>query len=587
MKNKCQVNAKKIFNLIENDKLFNAILIGGMFVFLFRIVNLDCDLPPFGISYYQSIDEGLYSKMAINLYKYGSLTNTGDFVLTMAPNYQVNIIANIVQYFFMLLLGNNYYGFRMSYVLIAFITFYLQIHICKEIIKKYNWDIAKGRLIILGLMIFIITDFSYLLMSRTVENSCFRAFSLSIAIYIFLKISPRYKYFYLSLIGILSIFLIYYSNIIILFCAGILFINAMLKKECKRLKTMSVQYFFGISIGVVVAECYYLCIWKQEAFYTLFQAITSFSERVSIVHSQSLLEKLTDGFFLFFSSNMFFYSLTFLVLSIIAFFVVSKYAIKEDDELLILLNACIIGGLLQSMLTSDWMQRKAISFYPALIVNIFFMCCYFCNYKEFYVIYVERKNIKYKLSILALWFFLLVNVYKMLEIHNTSEYFKDFAYLDVIIVAVGFFVQFILISFLVFIYVFTSVKIKKRYSMLLIAMTIFVNLFFSCKYVFNNDNYSSKNTMKDIGVIVGNDYIAGPYAYGFSLYNDCKMISSEISLTIDMVESGINYVLDYSNGPTYANQIIPEKERTLVYERLHSVQVYGKYNTIGLYKKYP
>ena len=115
---------------------------------------------------------------------------------------------------------------------------------------------------------------------------------------------------------------------------------------------------------------------------------------------------------------------------------------------------------------------------------------------------------------------------------------------------------------------------------------VVINLFFSFKYVYLNDSYVSKKTMKEIGNIVGQDYIAGPYAYGFSLYNDCKMISNKNLQVKQLVDEGyVEYVLDYSTGPYYANQILPEDMRELIYESPHSVKAFGWYNYIGLYKK--
>lgn len=584
MKNLCQKIKKSGFKIIEVDEVYYGLLLCGILIFFLRIINLECDLPPFGIAYYQAIDEGLYSKMAINLYKYGSMTNTGDFFLTIAPNYQVNIIANIIQYISMLIFGNNYYGFRIGYFLVAYITFRLQIIICQEIAKKFDWDNATSRWIILGICFFILTDFSYLLMSRTVENSCFRACSLAIAIYIFIKTSPRFKYFFLSLLGVVSMFLVYYSNVIILFGVGVLFINAVLRKEWKNVKKIMFQTFCGAGIGVIIAEIYYVCVWNQEAFSTLLRAVTSFSSRVNLTKSQNFLEKIIAGFYAFFGSNMFFYSISFLVITVLALIINSRYAIKKNDEFYIFINSCVFGGILQSMLTSDWMERKSISFYPVLIVNIFLLCYCFYKYKKSKL--SEKKICKYKIEAFAIWIFLALIIYKMFEMHENNSYFKDFTQMDVVVLIVGTLTQFLIISLLLTRrFLLSSTTIKKCCCILLLSSIVSVNMFFSFKYVYNNDNYISKNTMRDIGYIVGDDYIAGPYAYGFCLYNECKAISSEITVTAEMIDCGVNYVLDYSNGPTYADQIIPPNVRELVYEQIHSVQVEGSYNLIGLYKK--
>lgn len=573
---------KKLLYIRENNKVY-YICIGMLFLlFSLRIFNLDCDLPPFGISYYQSIDEGLYSKMAINLYKYDSLLNTADFSLYTAPNYRVNIIGNILQYISLKILGNNYYGFRIAYVIIAMLALFLIIKTVEEITKQYGISVKNSRFFILSIMIFVIADFSYLMMSRTVENSNIRVAILILSIYIFVKANTKYRYFLLSFIGILSIFLVYYSHIVTIATASVLVLNSLFRKNWEHTKKIIIQYLLGILLGIIIAELYYLLVWNTGAFSNLFKAIFDFSDRINTVQSAGLLKKLVKGVFLFLNSNMFFYSFAFLFLSIVSIIFNIGYAIKKNDEIYLLINVIIILGFVQSVLTQDWMERKAIVFYPALIINIILFIINISKNRLVVNIKQSTKKICYTLFCIAL----LINIYTMFRLHINYSYFYDFGKADILIVLISIAFQFVCIVIFVYKYIFKKNYNGKLYYCIIMLSVVVINLFFSFKYVYLNDSYVSKKTMKEIGNIVGQDYIAGPYAYGFSLYNDCKMISNKNLQVKQLVDEGyVEYVLDYSTGPYYANQILPEDMRELIYESPHSVKAFGWYNYIGLYKK--
>lgn len=567
--------------LLENDKAYRLIIIFIFSLFLFRILNLDCDLPAFGISYYQPIDEGLYSKMAINLYKYDSLVNTGDFALHTAPNYRVNILGNFMQFIALKIFGNNYYGFRLAYVLLAGITLFFIFKSSEILLENYKIPLKISRMLTIGILIYMILDFSYLMMSRTVENSNLRAFSLALSLYIFVGVSEKCKYFFVTLIGVTSIFLIYYSNIVIVVAIFFVIFNAFLRKEWKHFKNIFLQSCLGAVTGVGIAEVYYLVVWKSEAFSNLFHAIFDFSERINANQSFDIIKNSIKGLFLFFNSNMFFYGFGFLALSLLALFFNIIYTLKKNDEIFLFINSSIVWGVLQSVLTQDWMERKAIVFYPALILNLIL-----------FVINVKSSNITEKRTFLKRVFyiifgiFLLTNIYTMFRLHVNYGYIYDFEKSDLIVVVLGIVIQFLVFMMYLYKRIFHK-KIYRQYLLgILITSGVVVNLFFSAKYVYFYPKYDAKNTMKQIGEVVGDTYIGGPYAYGFSLYNDCKMIPNTMEDTSSLVKDGyVEYVLDYSNAPFYANQIIPEYSRELVYESQHSIQVYGSYKDIGLYKK--
>lgn len=336
---------KKILKIILDDKLYIFCLLSLLILFGLRIFNLDCDLPPFGIAYYQTIDEGLYSKISINLYKYNNLYTTGEFPLYIAPNYRANIVGNIFQYLTLKIFGNNYYGFRIPYVIMALISFLLIFMTVKEISIRYGLSIIKTRLFSIFFLMYVLIDFSYLLMSRCVENSNIRVLTIVLSIYLFIKLKSQYKYFMLSFIGIISIFFVYFSNIVILVGAGFLFIYAMIQKDWEKCKSIIIQYLGGILLGFIVTEIYYLLVWKEGALTNLISAVFDFSDRINVSQSTGLLKNMVKGVFLFLNSNMFFYSFSFLVVSLLALIFNLFYAIKKNDEIMLLVNIIIVLGI--------------------------------------------------------------------------------------------------------------------------------------------------------------------------------------------------------------------------------------------------
>lgn len=94
-------------------------------VYFLRVLNIDADLPPWGVLGYQPIDEGIYSALAINAYNYGTLSLAdiypGGYSLVSSQDI-ASPIMNLVVYLGMKLFGDNYFGFRVGSVVIGFVS---------------------------------------------------------------------------------------------------------------------------------------------------------------------------------------------------------------------------------------------------------------------------------------------------------------------------------------------------------------------------------------------------------------------------------------------------------------------------------
>ena len=95
-------------------------------LYLFRVINIDQDLPAWGIANYQPMDEGQYATMAINKYKYGTMRpdlKVDDIQFDTNAHVRNDLIGNIVCYIGLRLFGNNYIGLRVGSVVVCFFNF--------------------------------------------------------------------------------------------------------------------------------------------------------------------------------------------------------------------------------------------------------------------------------------------------------------------------------------------------------------------------------------------------------------------------------------------------------------------------------
>lgn len=102
-----------------SNKIYIISILFIFTLFFLRVIGLDKDLPNFGLTFYQAKDEGSYSAMSVLLYEYGSVDAAGNMDIVVAHTFRANIIGNLLQFAAMKILGDNYYGFRIPYVLIT------------------------------------------------------------------------------------------------------------------------------------------------------------------------------------------------------------------------------------------------------------------------------------------------------------------------------------------------------------------------------------------------------------------------------------------------------------------------------------
>ena len=127
---------------------------------------------------------------------------------------RTNIVGNILVYIGLLILGDNYWGFRIGSVLCGGVIFFLSGAIMKEIGRRNGMKEETVRGLTMAVLVYMLIDFPFLIASRTVETSLYRMLFVVLTIFVFFQVKDVFKKFMLmGGVIILSIFGVYVTNV--------------------------------------------------------------------------------------------------------------------------------------------------------------------------------------------------------------------------------------------------------------------------------------------------------------------------------------------------------------------------------------
>lgn len=594
-----------------NNKRINTLYILAMLcliiIFLLRFLKLDIDLPSYGISYYMPIDEGLYSKMSLSLYNLGSLYSYKGMELYIAPNYRANFLGNILQYFFLWILGDNYTAFRISYTIFGSLTVLFTMLSGKLILEKYEVTESHKKISYILLMTFFTFDFSFLMACRVVENSIIRMLFVAIIIYIFLKCQNIFKRsFLMTFFAVCSIFFVYFTNVFVLAPIGILFIYYFCQKDYKRMKSHFIGGFLGGILALILAEIYYILVWKSFAIENLLKALTDFSGRlswsdkgsaISVSTSDNLLIKWFENSTYFSGSNIFFFNCLLFVSVFILIIISVIYIKKEKNELLIVLLSLVIMYFIQAILITDGMERKGIVCLPICLILLVFWVANISVIKTMILNIRNQENKKkFFKYFLPFIFILLYYAFSCYSVKKYRNFYTAMSSNTLLLFKIIIPIQ-IITLILVGIYLLWNPKLKKEvlvvFGSCFLVIFLLLNGLFSCHYVY----FSEYRTEKKLMISLGNDLKPGEpvlwsYAYGYTLYNDIAPISASIEQYREYIQrDDVKYFLHYSSidNSDYLNEeIFGEKNATVrlykTYEDRHYKSIIES-DAIGIFKK--
>ena len=536
----------------SNYKWIFVILI--FLIYFFRIINLEQDLPPWGIGYYQPIDEGAYSEMALNMCTYGTINpdtpvETGAEVGSYTPYHlRMNIVGNLFSFLGLKIFGNNYYGLRLPYVLIGAINLLLFFLILKKLGNKFN--------IILLFLGLVLCDFMFFMASRVAETSSVRLLFIQLILYWFLCFKEKniLNYVGIGFLVTFSTFCVYITNIFLYLAVLILLIFLIAQNRKDGMKAL-LWFCFGSIISLLMCETYYRINWDIGAIENALQAIKSFSasngyaisgvtENVDVI---LFLKKMTA----FWGANSLLYNLP-LVLMFFLSIPFSVYYIYKTKDILCVLFLGIIGSFwLQTMFVEDCIGRKFIIVFTCLLAYIFYLICLSEELNTF-IKKIRESNRK---KIIFSGYLLMVCGYCIVILIYRFYWAMDNTYADFGNNVKSFIaVLDILGCILVVLGMLKTIWEGKLYlkSGLLIVWGILIvlNIGLTVRYQYINPTFCEKESMIALKEYVDKDdaYVTGGgHQLGFALYNNMKFLVVPTTQKIaEYMESGENIMLiDY------------------------------------------
>ncbi len=537
-------------------------------IYIFRIYKLDIDLPPWGIINYQPMDEGQYVTMALEKYNYGSMRmdfNTDSISFFTSAHMRNNIIGNILVYIGLNIFGDTYYGIRIPSVVVGLVCFLLFLFLTKKISKGNN------KYIVLTGILYIF-DFPTLMLTRTVETTVYRELFILLTLFCVADLEDNktiisnIKILISGFFSVLSVFAVYITNIFLPMALLIFLIIKYRRKGIYELFESIVYFIVGSGIAYIICDLYYAIVWKSSCILNSLQIVHDFGETSGYKSVMGLLDIIN-----IMATNVSLYNVGVIFLFLTVLPTVFR---RKDSHNIVLLSLCLfMAYIIQTILCEDYVVRKSTMMYPLILLVLVEQIIY------------DKENLKYN-SILKRIFLLLLYVmmvviviYRLFLIDNNT--YLDFSKVD----------KFVLISqvIILFIVLFTIIRKNiwdKNQTILLIAtMSIAVNGYFGYTYVWNNNSYSEKETMIEIGNVVGNDYVYGIYSIGFTLYNDIKpVVNTYDNMSKDINNLNINWYLDYENyGFPSELQEKTEKKINEKYNYKREFLTFGESKGVSLY----
>lgn len=580
--------------MVYQNKLFKKdikevlLLVCIFLYFLLRFLNIESDLPPWGIINYQPMDEGQYATMAINKLEYGTmrpdLKETGIDFLTCA-HIRTNFIGNALIYLGLRLFGDNYIGLRSSSLFFGLLNFVLFILILSKLKKKFTYSEISNTIFWIVIILYSV-DFSFLMSCRVVETTIYRMFFEQLVIYLFLcgngKIyKEKIRFLLMGLFSVLSVFTVYITNIFLVFGCIITIILYGIKKGRRRFIDATTNFIAGCGIAYILSELYYYFVWDTSTLLNLMQIIEDFGGTSGYIGgSQTGLFYI---FIKFVTSNCNMYNLPVLFVGLLLFPQIVRYAKETLDENTIILLSIFGSLFVQTFISEDYIVRKGILLYPILLY-IVYIGLNISSTNALEKVKVSQKIVYTIYSVLCCLLCAFVPIYRIFWIADGTNY--DFSFSDKTIILIQI-AAIITILVMVFIKIFSKSDLNKAKIILiaLLPMVMFVNLFFSIRYVYLNHNYSERNLMVSVGDNTGSCYVYGIYSISFTLYNDYKpVVNNNEKLASQLKDHENRWYIDYSDYAFDVNTLGAEGSsfsELIVYDRKFST--FGNERSVSLY----
>ncbi|UTY38131.1 hypothetical protein NMU03_10565 [Allocoprobacillus halotolerans] len=350
-----------------NKKIFIYLILLFCLLFIIRLINIDADLPSWGVINYQPVDEGIYGNMALNMVNFGNINPNNYYgfnAYLMQGHVITNIIGNIVTYVCLILFGDNYFGFRLSSYIFMLLSCVLML---------FSWYKIKKSKNILIMMMVLLCSFQLYISSRVIEPSVVRLFFISIILFLISmkNLDKRILGFLIGLFITISCFMVYITNIFLYLTVFLFLIYQLKNKNYQDVKTLFIFGCIGIIIGLIISQIYYETVWNTDLITNTFEQISSFQYDQTYAVNHINIQVYITRLFKFLTSNLFLYTLPLLSFVLLNFKTIIKGTKNKD----ILIFCClgIFSFLMQTLFSEDYVVRKSI-----IISPFYFTLIYYC-----------------------------------------------------------------------------------------------------------------------------------------------------------------------------------------------------------------
>ena len=583
----------------KNIIVLRRVLIIGLIIACLgaRFLFLEADPPAWGVSFYQPADEGPYAYLAINYKTYGTLDPSteqiGGHATWVSENFIMNIVGNLCNIAGFKILGNNYFGLRVPYVIISFINYILVAVLLNKMRKRYRPDDNQAIDWMLIILLWIAVDFSLLLSSRYVEPSAVRmTLTLLIAIiFVSLPKSDRLRYFITGFLITFSCFLVYITNVFLYLAIGVVLLYIAYIKGARSFIRSMIWFVAGCAVCFALVELYYVMVWDTEALKNALESVLSFSEDSmatgDTADDPSIAERLGGiavSVLRVFSANSLIYNIPVLFAIIAACPAMFRIINRRRDIELLFLALIPISFFVQSFVAYDTVSRKMVIVFPVIICNLFATyLCYRDNCDKKGNTIGEISNLW---IILVTFFVALVFVYRFLLFDQSCD---DYTLPSVVIVFV---LEFMPTAVFASVYVAlhkkninidgatnnqvsrffwadsndqTSMLVETndynrerfnkfsvshiKWAGILIAMMCVCNLMYDYIYIWHSPSYGEKDAMIKMADYVNDQYVlGGGFQLGYTLYNNMRPVVTSPRETMKQSDTEEKtMVFEYSN----------------------------------------
>lgn len=408
----------------SNKKFVVGILIAVLWILLYslRIINLDADMPNYGIAFYQQIDEGSYSYLALNQLNYGCINpdiSVDEVEQYTAPHLRTNLVGNLLTFAGVKIFGDTYYGFRLGSIICMFCNYVLIYLILAKLRKWYGTSENKSWRLLILFVLLLTFDFSFTLASRIVETSIYRMLFLLLVVVgnMYLERDNFLKYFFIGFLAVFSVFGIYITNIFLVVACGFQLIYMFVTENKKHVLKCVAGFCMGGILALIICELYMQTFWNVSLVQNSIEIISSFSNIGGYVETggNSRVNYLLN----FLGANFNLYNPAISMLTLCALPITATYAFKKKEKNIIFLISIYLCMLAQTIFSEDYIIRKYIIVAPVVVAIIYY---YILHFKDIVGSWTKKKKTIFSAyAVIAMFITIGESLHRLKFIKDGSE----------------------------------------------------------------------------------------------------------------------------------------------------------------------